>query len=427
MSEDTEAVDVIVVGAGLAGIACAYRLALAGRSVVLVERGTTAGSKNVSGGRLYTYALEAVEPGLTRAAPFERAVVREQIVMMDDDRSMTVSLAGPPAAAGDLPASVTVLRSRFDAWFADRAEAAGVMLATGIRVDSLLIEDGRVVGIMAGGEEMRAGVVVAADGVNSFLAREAGLVGELSAHAVGIGVKEVIALDAATIEDRFGVGPGEGAATLMLGCTAGVHGGAFLYTNSGSVSLGIVVSPDQMTASGTTTHGMLQALKAHPALRPLIAGGTTLEYAAHLVREDGWRGVPKRLARGGFLVTGEAAGFVLNLGYTVRGMDLALVSGVAAAEAIVAGGDLETAYRAALDRSGLPATMRAADGYADLMGIERLYRTYPGLVLDVVQSMFTVDARAPRPLRTQVRAAMRANHVPLRAVLHDGLVGVRSI
>ena len=134
--------------------------------------------------------------------------MREQIVMMDDDRSMTVSLAGPPAAVDDLPASVTVLRSRFDAWFAERAEAAGVMLATGIRVDSLLVEDGRVVGIMAGGEEMRAAVVVAADGVNSFLAREAGLVGELSAHAVGVGVKEVIALDAATIEERFGVGPG---------------------------------------------------------------------------------------------------------------------------------------------------------------------------------------------------------------------------
>ena len=427
MTDDTEAVDVIVVGAGLAGIACAYRLALAGRTVVLVERGTTAGSKNVSGGRLYTYALEAVEAGLTREAPFERSVVREQIVMMDDDRSMTVSIGGRPAAADALPTSVTVLRSRFDAWFADRAEAAGVMVATGIRVDSLVVEDGRVVGIMAGGEEMRAGVVVAADGVNSFLAREAGLVGELSAHSVGVGVKEVIALPAATIEDRFGVGPGEGAATLMLGCTAGVHGGAFLYTNTDSVSLGIVASPDQMAASGTTTHRMLQELKAHPVLRPLLRGGSTIEYSAHLVREDGWRGVPKRLTRDGFLVTGEAAGFVLNLGYTVRGMDLALVSGVAAAEAIVAGGDLEVAYRAALDRSGLPATMRAADGYSNLMGIERLYRTYPALALDIAESVFTVDARPPRPIRAQVRTAMRANGVPLRALAHDAFVGMRSI
>ena len=41
--------DAIVVGAGPAGVACAYRLARAGRSVILVERGTAPGSKNVSG------------------------------------------------------------------------------------------------------------------------------------------------------------------------------------------------------------------------------------------------------------------------------------------------------------------------------------------------------------------------------------------
>lgn len=90
MTQDEEAFDAIVVGAGLAGIACAHRLALAGRSVVLIERGSTPGSKNAGGGRLYTYALEAVEAGLTREAPWERAVVREQVIVMDADRSMAV-------------------------------------------------------------------------------------------------------------------------------------------------------------------------------------------------------------------------------------------------------------------------------------------------------------------------------------------------
>jgi electron transfer flavoprotein-quinone oxidoreductase len=427
MSAD-DAFDVIVVGAGPAGTACAYRLARAGRSVLLVERGTTPGSKNVSGGRLYTYALEQVEPGLTSEAPWERPVVREQLMLMDADRSMTVSLAGRPAAAdGAPPASVTVLRARFDEWFAGRAEEAGALLAPGIRVDSLLEEDGRVTGIMAGGEAMRAGVVVAADGVNSFLGRRAGLVGEPSARAVGVGAKETIALDAAVIENRFALAPGDGAATLMLGCTHGVHGGAFLYTNRDSVSLGIVVSPEQLPASGRTVHAMLQDVKAHPGVRPLIDGGTTVEYSAHLVREDGLRGVPERLAREGFLVTGEAAGFVMNLGYTVRGMDLALVSGAAAAEAIMAGGELEPAYRAALDRSGLPSAMKAADGYTDLLHIQRLYRAYPGLALDVAESVFTVDAGRPRRLRRQVRDAMRRRKVPLRTVLRDGVTGVRAL
>ncbi len=419
--------DVIVVGAGPAGTACAYRLAQAGRSVALIERGATAGSKNVSGGRLYTYALERVEAGLTREAPWERAVTREQLMIVDSDRSMTISSAGSPARGETIPASVTVLRAGFDQWFAEQAEAAGVLVATGIRVDSLLEEQGRIVGISADGEPMRADVVVAADGVNSLLGCEAGLVGKVPAHAVGVGVKETISLDATTIEDRFGVGPGEGAATLVLGCTNGVRGGGFLYTNRDSVSLGIVAAPEEISASDRNIHAMLQDFKTHPGIRPLIEGGSTVEYAAHLVREDGWRGVPKVLAREGFLVTGEAAGFVMNLGYTVRGMDLALVSGLAAADAILAGGQLDAAYHAALDRSGLPATMKAADGYGDLLRIQRLYRNYPGLALDVAESVFAVDGGAPRRLRRQLKDAMRGNKLPLRTALRDGIVGVRSI
>lgn len=416
--------DAIVVGAGPAGVACAYRLARAGRSVILVERGTAPGSKNVSGGRLYTYALELVEEGLTAQAPSERAVVREQLVLMDGDRSITVSLAGSLSGPAGLPASVTVLRARFDAWFATKAEDAGVVLAAGVTVDSLLVEGGRVVGIVADGEQMRAPVVVAADGVTSGLARQAGLVGPPSAHGVGVGAKRVIELAPAVIEQRFGVAPREGVATLLVGCTGGVHGGGFLYTNGCSLSLGVVAAPADLAPAGRTIHGLLADLAEHPSVAPLVAGGEVVEYSAHLVREDGLRGVPKRLTRDGLLVTGEAAGFVLNLGYTVRGMDLALASGVAAAEGILAGGDLETAYRTAL--ATVLATMRASDGYRGLLHLRRLYATYPRLALDAATSLFTVDGSVPRSARRQVRDALRSSGVPARYLLHDGLVAVRS-
>lgn len=75
MSAD-EKFDAIIIGAGPAGAACAYLLAKEGKSVILIERGTTAGEKNVTGGRLYTYALELVEPGLYKQAPLQRKVVR---------------------------------------------------------------------------------------------------------------------------------------------------------------------------------------------------------------------------------------------------------------------------------------------------------------------------------------------------------------
>ena len=82
--------DAIVVGAGPAGSACAYTLAKGGKSVLLLERGDSPGAKNVSGGRLYTYALELVEPGLYERAPLERRIVREQIMLLGDQRATTI-------------------------------------------------------------------------------------------------------------------------------------------------------------------------------------------------------------------------------------------------------------------------------------------------------------------------------------------------
>lgn len=77
-----ERFQVIVIGAGLAGSAAAYRLAKAGREVLVVDRGKTPGAKNMTGGRLYTHALEKLMPGEWTDAPLEREVTREMMMMM---------------------------------------------------------------------------------------------------------------------------------------------------------------------------------------------------------------------------------------------------------------------------------------------------------------------------------------------------------
>ncbi|NLB18627.1 MAG: FAD-dependent oxidoreductase, partial [Syntrophomonadaceae bacterium] len=94
MSEE-EKYDAIIVGAGPAGSACAYTLAREGKSVLLIERGDTPGSKNVTGGRLYTYALEMLDKGLYEEAALERKVVHEQIMMLGGDRSITIDYHDP--------------------------------------------------------------------------------------------------------------------------------------------------------------------------------------------------------------------------------------------------------------------------------------------------------------------------------------------
>jgi electron transfer flavoprotein-quinone oxidoreductase len=148
-----------------------------GKEVLVIERADSPGAKNVTGGRLYTYALEMVEEGLTQEAALERRVTHEQIMLLDGDRSINIDYHNPAFnEAGRVPHAYSILRARFDEWFASKAEETGAMVACGIKVDELLVKDGKIAGVIAGEDEMYADVVIAADGVNSLMGQKAGLI-----------------------------------------------------------------------------------------------------------------------------------------------------------------------------------------------------------------------------------------------------------
>lgn len=425
---EEEKFDAIIVGAGPAGIACAYVLAREGKSVLVIERGVSAGSKNVTGGRLYTYALELVEPGLHSEAPLERKVVREQIMMLGAKSAVTMDYLDYTFKE-DVPQSYSILRAPFDEWFAGKAEEQGAMIAPGILVEGLLFDGNKVVGVKAGEDEMYADVVIAADGINSFMAQKAGLRDDLTGHMVGVGVKEIIELPAETIEQRFNVAADEGTARMIIGCTEGIQGGGFLYTNKDSVSLGIVFSPESAAKQGKSIHQIYQDFKMHPAIYPLIGDGNTVEYGAHLVPESGWRGVPKKLYRDGFIVAGDAAGFCINTGTILRGIDLAIVSGVAAARAVIAAKDsaaVGPAYTKELEQLGLIPTMKLFAGWPDIVAIPRMAATYPNLANDALRLMFAVDGTVPEKMPKAMKKVV-ANHVSIGQLLSDGWKGVKSV
>jgi len=420
--------DAIVVGAGPAGCACAYALARYGRNVLLLERGNEPGAKNVSGGRLYAYALDMVDPELRSRAPLQRRIVREQIMLLNEGGAVTVD-HHDPLGGGEGADSHSVIRASLDAWFAQEAEAAGATVASGVKVDALLEEGGRIVGIRAGEDEMRADIVVAADGVNSVLARQAGLFPDVKPHAVGLGVKETLELPDEVIDARFGLRDGEGAARVAVGCTAGMAGGAFLYTNRGSLSLGLVVNPEQAGRSGRPVQELLQDLKAHPAVAPLVEGAVPVEFSAHLVPEMGYDGVPARLHREGLLVAGDAARFGINTGLIIRGMDLAMVSGLAAAQAILASptraGVGET-YMRRLEELSLLPSLRALRNYHGLFGIERIFGAYPALAGDVMRFLFRVDGSVPAPMLGGIRR-LATSRVPFGQMARDAWKGFRCL
>ncbi len=430
MSE-AEKMDVIIIGAGPAGIACAYTLAKAGKEVLVIERAETTGAKNVTGGRLYSYALELVEAGLTEEAALERKITHEQIIMLGGDKAINIDYHDPAFnQPGQVPQSYSLQRAKFDEWFAGKAEEMGAMVVCGIKVDELIEKDGKIVGVIAGEDEMYADVVVAADGVNSLIAQKAGLIKDITAHSVGVGVKEVIELPVQTIQQRFNLADDEGAARMILGCTEGIHGGGFLYTNQDSISLGCVFSPEEVAVHGKSVHEIFQDLKMHPAIYPLIADGKTVEYGAHLVSEEGYRGIPKKLYREGFLMVGDAAGFVINTGYSIRGIDLAMVSGVAAARAILNTSEpaqAGPAYMKELQATALLPTMKSVDGYADLLAIPRIYTTYPQAATGVFERLFTVNGKKPDSIIKQIKQVIKANGLSMWQLLKDGLRGYKSV
>lgn len=427
--EAEEKFDAIIVGAGPAGIACAYILAREGKNVLVIERGSVPGSKNVTGGRLYTYALELVEPGLHKEAVIERKVVREQIMMLGEKTGVTVDYFDPDLARTELPQSYTVLRAPFDEWFAGKAEAQGTMLAAGILVDDLMIRDGKVIGVKAGEDEMYADVIIAADGCNSFMAQKAGLKLEWAPHEIGVGVKEIIDLPANVIQERFNVGAEEGVARAILGQTNGVQGGGFLYTNRDSISLGIVLSPAALAKQKKKIADIYQDFKMHPAIYQMIGDGTTSEYSAHLVPDNGWNSVPKQLYRDGFLMIGDAAGFCVNTGTIIRGIDLAIVSGVAAAHAVLRAEkkeDVGPCYMHALQELEVLPTMKLFAGWPEITGIPRMTKQYPDMMNEMMKFMFTVDGKLPKKMTSAMKEIMQ-RHISLRQLIADSWKGFRAI
>ncbi len=432
MDEDEEIFDAIVVGAGVAGSVCAHELASKGLEVVQIERGSTPGSKNLSGGVFYSRVMEEAFPGFVREAPVERVITRNCVSFLNESSAVNVDywderLAEPANA-------VTVLRAPLDAWLSERCEEAGVMVMPGVKVDSLLTEGGRVVGVRAGEEELRARVVIAADGVNSFLSREAGFRAKEPTQNLAVGVKSVIGLSAGTIEDRFHLTGGEGAAYALVGdCTQGVAGGGFLYTNKESVSIGVVLRLDDLARSGKSSSDIHDHFLAHPAIRGYLAGGTLLEYGCHLVAEGG-RAMNHDLVRPGLLVIGDAAGFTLNTGFTVRGMDLAAGSALAAARTVCDAhevGDysqeLLSSYLTRLDESFVGADMATYASAPAFLESPRLYKDYGRLAADVLYGIYDHDLSPRRHLLPLAWQTVRRSPLRIGQLLKDGWAGVRSL
>ena len=427
--------DIIVVGAGPAGSCAAIAAAKAGKRVVLIERGPFPGSKNMYGGVIYPRILDELIPNWFEHAPIQRWVVRRSTMLLSDTGALNIDYRSN--AWGQAPYNgATAYRPDFDNWLAQQAVAAGAELICSTTVTGLLRDaQGRITGITTDRPDgdLTASVVIACDGVNSFLAKEAGLYKKVDASNYTLGVKETLSLPKSVIDERFGVRDNQGVDIEILGGTSGVNGGGFIYTNLDTIALGVVLKLPKLSAQKKRPEEIIAELKRHPAIAPLIEGAEVTEYSAHVIPEAGLDMMPA-MVTDGLLVAGDAAALCLAAGIWLEGVNFAMASGMyageAAAKAIHNGNTSASglqSYTKKLNETFVLKDHKKLRKIPHLVLSDRVQHKYPMFVTGIVERMFSVENPHPKPgVRRIVREERKKAGIKLSELLRDALTGLKG-
>ena len=341
--------DVVIVGAGPAGLAAAIRLKQLDPniSVVVLEKGSEVGAHILSGA--------VVDPiGLDRLIPDWRADADRPLkTQVTDDRFLYLTRTGGfrlpnwpmPRLLGNHGAFVGSLGSVVR-WLGARAEALGVEIYPGFAASEALFgEKGELLGVATGdmgvgrdgkpkpsfvrGMELRGKYTLIAEGARGSLAKRLierfRLQDGRDPQKYGIGLKELWQVDPGQFR------PGLVQHSFGWPLTSGSSGGSFLYHYGDNlVSVGFVVHLNY-TNPTLSPFEEFQRFKTHPMIAKTFAGGKRLAYGARAISGGGWQSVPKLCFRGGALI-GCSAGF-LNFA-RIKGSHNAVLSGMLAAEKV---------------------------------------------------------------------------------------------
>ena len=348
----TEAIemDVLIVGAGPAGLACAIELTrLVSRdregggsmpelNIAILEKAESLGEHSLSGAVVNPRAFSELFPDLAlEDLPFRQPVTNEAVYLLTEHRAQRIPTPPTMHNRNYFTASLCEIVR----WLGERAEAAGVNTFTGFPVDALLVEGNAVRGVRTTASgldregnrgsgyteptDLTAKVTVLAEGTRGLLSqayREWQRIGSPNPQLYALGVKEV--WETKRPLDRV-------VHTLGWPLPRDAFGGSFMYPLGPSqIALGLVVGLDYHDAR-LDVHQLLQQMKLHPLFRSSLEGGQLLEWGAKTIPEGGYYSLPARRYGDGVLLVGDAAGFVDVP--SLKGIHYAMQSGIYAARA----------------------------------------------------------------------------------------------
>ena len=279
-----ERYDVVIIGGGSAGLAALKQVSDLGKRAVLIEAGKTIGTKNLSGGILYSkkptkgrvYNVEDIYgENFLKEAPLERKITKYYLHSTSKEKVFSMDLTLAHEYQSNF--GYSVLMNRLNSWFANQAEESaeknGGGIVSGVHVKNITWQNGIQKTIIETDEleEFEVKAIIAADGVNSEVAEITGVRSKFSPQQLYQGVKVIVKLPEEIIEEHFGINSDEGAAHLFAGDVTLNHiGGGFLYTNRDTLSVGAVYHYDSLMERPTEPYTLLNAVLNNPFVRELI-------------------------------------------------------------------------------------------------------------------------------------------------------------
>jgi len=346
--------DVVIVGGGPAGMACALRLSqlidahnarhpeaqLSKENIYVLEKAREAGQHCLSGALLDPRSMKELLPGFENEAPLDAQVHQEGVYFLTKEKHFKLPLTPPPLQDhGNYVISI----NKFVKWLAGKVEEAGITVFTGFAGSELLYDADRVIGVRTDdkgvdkqnqpksnfepGYDVKAKVVVLAEGTRGSLTKQLiqkfDLMKDRNPQTYGVGVKELWEVSSGRIK------AGQVIYTMGYPLTTKEYGGAWIYGSKDNiVSLGFVTGLDYQDPRLDPQH-VLQTFKQHPFIADLLKGGKMIRYGAKALPYGGWWSLPP-LGGDGWMIVGDSAGFLNSA--RLKGIHLAIKSGMLAAE-----------------------------------------------------------------------------------------------